>query len=101
MGIAGFLLHIVQLQAAAKGLPIDIYLQTNISSEAYGWYQHCGFKLTKTNEIDQLPAKLLEYLVQSHNEVIQCRYIHFVTPQLWEYDILHSGGDPDSEFYQR
>ena len=40
MGLATFLLHMIQLQAAANNCKIDLFLQSNIASEAYIWYMH-------------------------------------------------------------
>ena len=35
MGLATFLLHMIQLQAVSKKISTDIYLQSNISSQAF------------------------------------------------------------------
>lgn len=99
MGIATFLLQMVQLQAAALGANIDLYLQSNISSDAYSWYTNCGFILTTSNTAEHLPKGLKDYYDSSQKTPIKTPYVHFVTTEIWNSDITKMkthkmGNDP-------
>ena len=96
MGLGTFLLHMIQLQAASKNYSPEIYLQSNISSQAYHWYGHCGFSLTKSNALKELPQELRNWYEASQNAVISTPYVHFTT-ELCNSDVRQGGSDPLSE----
>lgn len=100
MGLATFLLHIVQLQASTQNFMTDLYLQSNISSEAYQWYNHCGFKLTPSNNPDYLPISLLQLYNELHKAPPNSPYVHFVTSEEWNKDVSQAGHDPLSPEWQ-
>ena len=100
MGLGTFLLHMIQLQAASKSFRTDIYLQSNISSQAYQWYGHHGFSLTKSNSPEELPQELRSWYEASKNALISTPYVHFVTTELWNSDVRQGGNDPLSEEWQ-
>jgi hypothetical protein len=101
MGLGIFLLHMVQLQAASKNYKIDFHLQSNISSEAFDWYQHCRFVLTPTNDPDQLPGPLKSIYENSSSSKTSNPYIHFVTTEDWNREVKQGGNDPNFEEWQK
>ena len=50
MGLASFLLKMVQMQLIAKGWCEDLYLQANMSSHAATYYENRGFVKTPEND---------------------------------------------------
>jgi len=100
MGLATFLLHMVQLQAASKDYSINLYLQSNISSQAYQWYAHRGFVLSAYNDAQQLPETIRSYYFQSQSTALTGPYVHFVTTDIWNQDVQRGGNDPFSEEWQ-
>src|SRR5687768_2138779 len=71
MGIATFLLQMVQIQASSLGTKVNLYLQSNISSEAYHWYQNRGFVMTPTHTPDELLGALKDFYDRSQSTPIK------------------------------
>ena len=101
MGLATFLLHMVQLQASVKKYKVNIYLQSNISSQAFKWYKHRGFNLAPTNSLEELPEKIRNWHTMSQSKTITEPYVHFVTTEKWNYEVEQMGHKPLSEEWQK
>ena len=99
MGIGGFLLTMVQLQAVARGFSISLYLQALKSSEAFTWYQHRGFFAPPENNPTLLPIKIQIQL--ENNSTGSLGYINFSrTEEMIEDYVTNRGyvaGSPDLE----
>ena len=100
MGLATFLLHMIQLQASAKKYKIDLYLQSNIASPAFEWYKHHGFNLAPTNAPEELPDVLNNWYISSQSMMSSLPYIHFVTTEKWNKEVEKGGNKPLSEEWQ-
>ena len=64
MGIGTFLISMVQMQAASLKYSLDLYLQSNISSYAYKWYNNYGFELLRTIGIVDLPDTIRQWYIK-------------------------------------
>lgn len=91
----------VQTQAVAQVSKLDMYLQSNMASKAYQWYQHRGFKPAASNELTELPERLQKLHHSSQLTDNKGPYVHYVTPEVWAAEIISDKGDPNSKFYQR
>ena len=77
----------VQLQAVSMEHSTDMYLQSNISNPAYQWYQHCGFEMAPSNNLEELPATLRLWYSNCHKESNTTPFVHFVPTEVWNNDI--------------
>ena len=95
MGLKTFLLLMVQLQAASLSYSIDLYLQSNIASYAYQWYQNRGFKLVGTNNIMDLPDTIRQWYNNCQQISYTTPYVHFVTTKVSNNDIKQISKNPN------
>lgn len=95
MGLATFLLHMIQIQALARQWSIILYLQANLGSIAFIWYENCGFKKVD-NDPSLLPDSLLELYNSFNNVTSQQLYVHFATTEELETDAKKQGSNPES-----
>ncbi len=96
MGLESFLLQVVQLQAVTRGYSSTLYLQANMSTEAFLYFHHCGFKKMDENDPELLPERLNSWylLSKQENGVTPC--VNFVTNKQNKMDAKRNKEDPDS-----
>ena len=88
MGIATFLITMLQLQALTMGYYISVYLQANMGMKAALWYKTRGF-CRVTNDINSLPASL-----KSCYKTREGPYLHFVSTDKIIQDFKKRGMNP-------
>ena len=96
MGLASFLLQMVQLQAVIKNWSLSVYLQANMDSKAAMWYENRGFVRVE-NDPSCLPGSLLECYNESKVDNMKYQFVHFVTTADLIEDLKQRGLDPDDE----
>ena len=94
MGLGSFLLQMVQLQAVVQGYSCNLYLQSNMSTAAAKYYQHCGFVVPKANDPKLLPATLFTWYKQAKDKDASSPFVYFVTTEELENDAKQSNQDP-------
>ena len=75
MGLGSFLLQMVQLQAVAQGYSPNLYLQANMSTIAFDYYQHWVFVLAESNDPKLMPETLLNWRQQAKDEMTKNPYV--------------------------
>ena len=80
MGLASFLLQMVQLQALIRNQSLSLYLQANMDSKAAMWYKNQGFHTAK-NDPSSLPGSFLECYNESKNDDNKLHYAHLLQQQ--------------------
>lgn len=88
LGLATFLLYIIQLQAASQAWSTDLYLQTNIATDAYKWYLNHGFVMTEANHPEILPIEMQMYIDELAKLSLNDPNVHFVTTESWMDDVI-------------
>jgi len=91
MGLASFLILMIQLQAVIKKTSLSIYLQVNIGMRAALWYENRGFTRMQ-NDISILPE-----LLKKCYKTPTGPYIHFVTTKELIKDLKERGLNSYSE----
>ena len=96
IGLATFLLQVVQMQAVVQGYSPDIYLQANKSAEAAQYYQHRRFVMMQENSPKLLPESLYYLYSQSSDDLSSSSYLYFVTNEQLMEDAIRNNEDPNS-----
>ena len=96
MGLGSFLLQMVQLQAVAQGYSPNLYLQANMSTIAFEYYQHRGFVLAESNDPKLMPETLWNWSQQAKDEKEKNPYVYFVTDKELINDAKSRNEDPDA-----
>ena len=91
IGMASFLLRLLQTLSAVKGWSSNIYLQANQDEDAFSYYLHRGFTKSVTNDFaKELPEAFQPALKASESRTKPTRatgYIHFVSTEEQENEI--------------
>src|SRR5687767_9062183 len=96
MGLAIFLIHMVQLQASFQNFNIDLYLQSNISNQIFKWYKHCNSALSPSNDPENFPPMLHSF---SNSQPMPSTdpYVNFVTTEVWDKNVTQGDNNSLSE----